>query len=86
LIPGPFIVSGILIAFLVGYWLAPSGNWRGMFAGALVPAVILLAGLTLLPETPRWLLKAGREACGRKRQEGAEPSSGIGLWHVPSIF
>jgi sugar porter (SP) family MFS transporter len=60
-----FIVSGILIAFLVGYWLAPSGNWRGMFAGALVPAVILLAGLTLLPETPRWLLKAGREAEAR---------------------
>jgi sugar porter (SP) family MFS transporter len=56
-----FIVSGILIAFLVGYWLAPSGDWRGMFAGALVPAVILLAGLTVLPETPRWLLKAGRE-------------------------
>jgi len=56
-----FIVSGILIAFLVGYWLASTGNWRGMFAGALVPAVVLLAGLTLLPETPRWLVKAGRE-------------------------
>jgi len=56
-----FIVSGILIAFLVDYWLASTDNWRGMFSGALVPAVILLAGLTLLPETPRWLLKAGRE-------------------------
>jgi sugar porter (SP) family MFS transporter len=36
-----------------------------MFAGALVPAVILLVGLTLLPETPRWLLKAGREQDAR---------------------
>ena len=56
-----FIVSGILIAFLVDYWLASSGNWRAMFAGALVPATVLLIGLQLLPETPRWLLAAGRE-------------------------
>jgi sugar porter (SP) family MFS transporter len=60
-----FIVSGILIAFLVDYWLASSGDWRGMFAGALVPAVVLLIGLQLLPETPRWLLAAGREEDAR---------------------
>ncbi|HET9168502.1 MAG TPA: sugar porter family MFS transporter [Actinospica sp.] len=56
-----FIVSGILIAFLVDYWLASSGNWRAMFSGALIPAVVLLIGLTFLPETPRWLLAAGHE-------------------------
>ncbi|HTJ66137.1 MAG TPA: sugar porter family MFS transporter [Actinospica sp.] len=56
-----FIVSGILIAFLVDYWVASSGNWRAMFSGALVPAVVLLIGLRFLPETPRWLLAAGRE-------------------------
>jgi sugar porter (SP) family MFS transporter len=56
-----FIVSGILIAFLVDYWLAGSGNWRAMFAGALIPAVVLVIGLWFLPETPRWLLAAGRE-------------------------
>jgi sugar porter (SP) family MFS transporter len=61
-----FIVSGILIAFLVDYWLASSGDWRAMFAGALVPAVVLLIGLQFLPETPRWLLNAGREDDARR--------------------
>ena len=56
-----FIVLGILIAFLVSYGLGPSANWRAMFAGALVPAVILLFGLIVLPETPRWLVRNGRE-------------------------
>ena len=56
-----FIVLGILIAFLVSYGLGPSANWRAMFAGALVPAAILLFGLIVLPETPRWLVKNGRE-------------------------
>ncbi|GAA1225358.1 sugar porter family MFS transporter [Kitasatospora nipponensis] len=56
-----FIVSGILIAFLVDYWLQPHGLWRWMFAGALVPAVVLVIGLGYLPETPRWLINLGRE-------------------------
>ena len=56
-----FIVSGILIAFLVSYWLGPISAWRWMFAGAIVPAVVLFAGLWFLPESPRWLVKAGRE-------------------------
>jgi sugar porter (SP) family MFS transporter len=56
-----FIVLGILIAFMVGYFLGPTANWRAMFAGALVPAAILLAGLVVLPETPRWLVKNDRE-------------------------
>jgi len=56
-----FIVLGILIAFLVSFGLGPSANWRAMFAGALVPAIVLLLGLVVLPETPRWLVKNGRE-------------------------
>ncbi|WP_328606813.1 sugar porter family MFS transporter [Amycolatopsis sp. NBC_00345] len=60
-----FIVLGILIAFLVSYGLGPSGNWRLMFAGAVVPAVILLVGLIFLPETPRWLVAKGQEDAAR---------------------
>jgi sugar porter (SP) family MFS transporter len=60
-----FIVLGILIAFLTSYFLNDSANWRAMLAGALVPAVILLIGLVRMPETPRWLLKLGRDAEAR---------------------
>ena len=60
-----FIVSGILIAFLVSYWLQPDHLWRWMFAGAIVPATILVIGLNFLPETPRWLLNTGKEAEAR---------------------
>ncbi|MVU80292.1 sugar porter family MFS transporter [Nocardia sp. ET3-3] len=55
------IVSGILIAYIVDWALSGAGNWRLMFGLAAVPAVILFFGLFTLPETPRWLVKAGRE-------------------------
>ncbi len=60
-----FIVLGIFIAFVVSYSLRTTGNWRLMIFLAVVPAVILLSGLTFLPETPRWLLRAGREGEAR---------------------
>ena len=70
-----FIVLGILIAFLVSYWLGPISAWRWMFAGAIVPAVILLVGLAFLPETPRWLLKNGQEEEARRVLASAHGNS-----------
>lgn len=55
------ITIGILAAYLIDWGFTASSNWRAMFAAALVPAVVLLVGMLFLPETPRWLLKAGRE-------------------------
>jgi sugar porter (SP) family MFS transporter len=55
------IVGGILIAYIVDDILADSGNWRAMIAAAFIPAIILLVGMLRMPETPRWLLKNGRE-------------------------
>jgi sugar porter (SP) family MFS transporter len=55
------IVTGILAAYVVDWALSFSGNWRAMLGLALLPALVLLVGMAFLPETPRWLLKRGRE-------------------------
>ena len=56
------IVLGILITNLVNYQLADKGedSWRWMFGLGAIPSLLFLAGVLWLPESPRWLLKAGR--------------------------
>jgi sugar porter (SP) family MFS transporter len=55
------VVIGILITNLVNYFLADSGPdaWRWMFGLGVVPSVVFLIGVLWLPESPRWLVKAG---------------------------
>lgn len=55
------IVSGILAAFVVNAILASSGNWRLMLGLAAVPSTVLLVGMLLMPETPRYLVHSGEE-------------------------
>jgi sugar porter (SP) family MFS transporter len=50
------IMIGALCSIVVDYFLSLSGNWRGMFASELVPVCLFLAGLIVMPESPRWLL------------------------------
>ncbi|BAU55306.1 sugar porter family MFS transporter [Mucilaginibacter gotjawali] len=55
------IVLGILITNLVNYMLAGNGTatWRWMFGLGFIPSSLFLFGVLFLPESPRWLLKAG---------------------------
>jgi len=63
------IVSGISVVFFVNYFIALQGDelwnqshgWRWMFASGALPALMLLVLLFLVPESPRWLTKQGRE-------------------------
>lgn len=54
------ITIGILLADIVDYAFAPSGNWRAMLVLAIVPALFLTAGMLVLPESPRWLFAHNR--------------------------
>jgi len=62
------IVIGILVTNLVNYALADNGPeaWRWMFGLGAVPASLFFIGVIWLPESPRWLLKAGKEAQAKK--------------------
>ena len=56
------IVLGILITNLVNYLLAGNGPdiWRWMFGLGVIPSALFLFGVLFLPESPRWLVKAGK--------------------------
>lgn len=54
---------GATLAAFVGWWLFTfDGGWRWMLASALIPCFILLAGRSDIPESPRWLMRKGRDA------------------------
>jgi len=56
------IVTGILVSYCINYLLHDIGadNWRWMFGTGVIPSVIFFALLLRAPETPRFLLMAGR--------------------------
>ena len=57
------ITVGILVSYLTGVVIddeAAKGMWRIMFGLGIVPGVLFLAGLALLPESPRWLVRKQR--------------------------
>jgi SP family arabinose:H+ symporter-like MFS transporter len=56
------IVTGVLLSYLINYWLRDAGpnNWRWMFWTGVVPAVLFFVLLLRAPETPRFLMMAGR--------------------------
>jgi len=59
------IVVGILLATISGFIFGDPNNnesWRLMFGSALIPAVLFFVCIFFIPETPRWLIKANREA------------------------
>ena len=56
------IVVGILISYLINYWLHDlEDNWRWMFATGVFPSVLFFVLLFYIPESPRWLYRAGRK-------------------------
>ncbi|WCJ23599.1 Major facilitator superfamily protein [Euphorbia peplus] len=67
------IVIGGSASFLIGSVI----SWRALALTAISPCILLLAGLFFVPESPRWLMKVGREkefltSLQKLRGEGAD--------------
>jgi sugar porter (SP) family MFS transporter len=57
--------EGATSDFIVNSWFGQQG-WRWMFALTAAPALLFLAGMALVPESPRWLVKNARPELARK--------------------
>ncbi|PSR03336.1 MAG: MFS transporter [Bacteroidetes bacterium QS_8_68_28] len=63
------IVVGILVAqlsnYVIGAMALGASDWRWMFGVEAAPAVLFLGLLAFVPESPRWLVAAGRADAAR---------------------
>ncbi|KAH9876307.1 hypothetical protein J1614_004186 [Plenodomus biglobosus] len=58
-----FITGGQVVAYIIGWLFSEHlGGWRWMVGLGAVPAVLQFCMLFFLPETPRYLVKAGKTA------------------------
>jgi len=62
------IVLGQVVTHFENFQLRDKGPdaWRWMFGLGMIPSLLFLIGVFFVPESPRWLLKAGREQDSRK--------------------
>ncbi|KAF9230631.1 general substrate transporter [Melanogaster broomeanus] len=59
------MIEGSLITFgiMLSYWASgSSAQWRVPIALQIVIALVMVCGINFLPESPRWLVKHGRNA------------------------
>lgn len=65
------IVLGLSVAYFSNYYILqiienPDLNWRWMLGVGFFPAVLYFVLLFIVPESPRWLLRKGREVIAEK--------------------
>lgn len=72
------ITAGILFSYLVnGAFAEAVYNWRWMMGAGVLPALVLLAGIIFLEDTPRWLLSKQRESEAKAVFKKIEPDKSV---------
>lgn len=72
------VVIGILVAYLSNYLVSLAGfgpaEWRWKFGIAAIPAIVFVVALFGIPQSPRWLVAAGKSDEARRiLRKVAEP-------------
>jgi MFS transporter, SP family, galactose:H+ symporter len=70
-------VSGVILGYLSGYFLAGTHSWRWILGLAAIPATLLLPLLLRLPDTARWYLLKGRVDDARRALLQVEPAAAV---------
>ena len=60
--------AGATDEFIRNSWFGQQG-WRWMFGLTAAPALLFFAGMMVIPESPRWLLKKGKTELGAEHFE-----------------
>eukprot|EP00698_Gefionella_okellyi_P009332 TRINITY_DN2366_c0_g1_i3.p1 TRINITY_DN2366_c0_g1~~TRINITY_DN2366_c0_g1_i3.p1 ORF type:complete len:482 (-),score=108.48 TRINITY_DN2366_c0_g1_i3:1101-2546(-) len=72
-----FITVGILVAYSVDLAFDKVNNgWQWVLGLTMIPAIALLIGMLLLPETPRWLAQKGRTEEAHQVLQKLSPADG----------
>ncbi|KAF2704741.1 general substrate transporter [Pleomassaria siparia CBS 279.74] len=89
------LVTGLAVAFWVGYgvshWETKRGNyygWRMSMALQFIPEFFFLIGVFICPETPRWLVEHGCTEAARRSLgwfRGLEPSHTLVIKELKEI-
>jgi SP family myo-inositol transporter-like MFS transporter 13 len=62
-----FITGGQVVAYIVGWLFSERMHgWRWMVGLGALPAAVQVCLLWFMPETPRWLVKAGRKGAAKR--------------------
>jgi SP family galactose:H+ symporter-like MFS transporter len=59
------VTIGIVVAYLVGLAFNAGGEWRWMLGLGAIPALALGIGMMEMPQSPRWLVMAGKDYIAR---------------------
>lgn len=61
-----WVVAGIFLGFAANVIVKDTGAiaWRLQLGSAFIPSFILMIGIFFCPESPRWLMKHGKNAKG----------------------
>jgi MFS transporter, SP family, galactose:H+ symporter len=70
-------VSGVILGYLSGYFLAGIHSWRWILGLAAIPATLLLPLLVRMPDTARWYLLKGRVDDARRALLRVEPAAAV---------
>lgn len=66
--------GGQFVAYVADFLFSfVPGTWRWMLGIAALPALAQLAGLALLPESPKWLASRGRAAAAQRAAQQLQP-------------